>query len=116
MKKLLMLTILTAATVGSTGCMCNGPLMRWAQSHNAWLCGCGTGGGGGYQQCPPVCCEQAVSSNCCQPAASANCCQPTVTNYAPATTAIVQPAVVAPVTVAPAAGTTYVPSGSTYVP
>ena len=103
MKKLLMVTILAAATVGSTGCMCNGPLMRWAQSHNAWLCGSGGGGGGGggYQQCAPVCCEPAMTNNYCAPAATNNCCQPAVTNYATA--------VAAPVVVAPASGGTYVP-------
>ncbi|MGE0608620.1 MAG: hypothetical protein AB7O62_16115 [Pirellulales bacterium] len=96
MKKLLMMTILTAATVGSTGCMCNGPLMRWAQSHNAWLCG--SNQYGGYQQCAPVCCEQAMPSNCCAPVvsncapvASSNCCTPSVGNYAPASGTVVTP-------------------------
>ena len=51
MKKLLCATMVTLLAVGSTGCMCNGPLMRWAQSHNAWLCGGNGGYGGNCGQC-----------------------------------------------------------------
>lgn len=115
MKKLLMMTIVAAVAAGSAGCMCNGPLMRWAANHNAWLCGGGFGGGGYNQcapQCAPVCCEPAMTSGCapisngCAPMSNP-CCTPVTGGYAPA--AVVQPTIVTQPAVTQPAATTYTP-------